>query len=115
MGVVLETNLMSISWNAILVRMRLTNSNVTGFIVDVEIDAGIDIDPGNGVDSIESLEESRGCGIFNDIYTFVFLGRSYPLVTDVSTSWFGSPDNLTSNYWIHGTSDSWEGDETAIV
>jgi hypothetical protein len=108
-GVTLSINLTHLGENAILVSFRIANSNSSAVNVDIESDVDLLVD-NNVIVTCSALNESRGFSINGTSHSFTVIGRSYPLVKDISTYWFGYYDSRTSNYWIQSTLSSYNGD-----
>jgi hypothetical protein len=113
-NVKLSISTLAYAQNAGLIIFNLTNSNPTTVLVDLEVDGDLDL---RGVDDppIAALPGGRGLITWSDRYALTFLLRSSPLVTDVTTFWFGRADDLEDNYWVQQKAELFYGDDSGLV
>jgi hypothetical protein len=104
-GVVLTHNSTQVSDCAILIVLKLFNSNAGIISVDIESDAAFWIDSLYAV-AIYNLDEGRGFRLVPVNREFTFILRGYPLIRDVSTYWFGGSGDRLGNYWSQVNSSS---------
>jgi hypothetical protein len=86
-------------------KVRYSRSSATNFDIDCDFDIYVDK---NKVMS-HSLDDSIGFCMCTNKYAFPFIGRNYPLVSDVSSDWFGFYCNTGSKYWIQISTVSFFG------
>jgi hypothetical protein len=107
-GVTLSTKLSLIGDFLVLMAFKLTNAKAGAVFVDVEVDADIMID-GSDSAPVSDLGSGRGFSMGSS-RLFTFIGRTYPLISDVSTYWFGSYYDRSSYYWSNTSATSYSGD-----
>jgi hypothetical protein len=93
---------------------KLLNDGNVERVVDLECDAALCV---NGLDdpALFDLPLGRGFVMLGGDCAFSFVGRSYPLVRDVATYWFGSRSNRTLNYWNQVAAGSMSTAEAGCV
>jgi hypothetical protein len=112
--VTLEIEYLNYVANAAIISFKLINFKLMWTLVDIEIDGDIFL---RRVDDapIASIAGGRGMVVYTEQYALTFLLRSSPIVTDVSSYWFGNPDDIPANYWNQTTSDLFYGDDSGLV
>jgi hypothetical protein len=112
-SVVASTHFVSISQNVILIVFKFVNSDLIPKTVDVEVDADVTIN-GNDATSVLDLGGGLGFIMYSSPNGFTFIGQSYPLVTNLSTYWFGYSGDRSTHYWTQVTQSSYSGSDVAI-
>jgi hypothetical protein len=114
LGVTISTHWNFLSENAVLIAFKLMNSNLLSQMVDVGVDSDIYFDGNDGA-SVESLSNDMGFVMYSSINSFTIIGRSYPLVRDLTTYWFGSQGSRSSYYWTQISSTSISGVDSGMT
>jgi hypothetical protein len=118
-GIVATFHLTVISKNAALLAFKIKNTASTARVVDLAIASDVFFD-GDDKARCSEIEPLRGFVISSNSSAFAFILRGYPLVSDVSTFWYGVNWDRYINYWTQvrekcsppddsGCSFSWQG------
>jgi hypothetical protein len=97
-GVSVSTHLIRITGNVLLIAFKIQNFNPSVTSVDVGLNTNLWVD---GVDTTKCyfLPDNQGFYILRQNYGFTLIGRSYSLVRELSTYWYGFSLFLYDNYW----------------
>jgi hypothetical protein len=113
-GITLYTDFVNLSKNSVLVVYRLANDNREEIVVSLESDLDVQLNWDDGA-PIASLPEKKGLVVYSRDFAFTLLGKGAPLVTDISTYWFGSYAEAENNYFSQTPDDDYFSDDTFFV
>jgi hypothetical protein len=102
-----------ISTNAIVLTVVVSNANAHEVVVDVGVTADINFD-GRDDAPCTAIAGRRGFTVHSGTNALTFITARYPLVTDVSTFWFGWYYNRTNNGWAQVPEDSFSEGDSAL-
>jgi hypothetical protein len=108
-GVALSMTSISMSSNTILLCFRFENVYSYTQQVNVAVHGDLCF---NGYNSapVSNLAQSRGFKVSSDSRQMTFICRGYPLVSDVSSSWYGRALSRANYLWTRCSDLSSSGD-----
>jgi hypothetical protein len=112
-GISLAVSWRRISPNALLFALKLSSNNNTQQQVDFRITADIKFD---GLDdaACAAIPSGHGFTVLSERNFLTFITGGYPLVTNVSTFWFGSNLDREKEAWTQVTDTKFEGGDSAV-
>jgi hypothetical protein len=114
-GVILTHNSTQVSDCTVLIVLKLVNGNSGSMSVDVESDTDLCISGISNSPRCDDIAQGRGFSVGSDSLRFSFILGNYPLIRPVSSYWFGSQNNRSSNYWNQVTFDSVIGLDSGCI
>jgi hypothetical protein len=112
--VILQIKHLTYMTNAAILSFTLTNTKSKSTLVDIEIDGDIFLRRADDA-PVASIPGRRGILVYTLQHALTFLLRSSPVVTDVSSYWFGNPEDIPEHFWTQTTSDLYYGDDSGLV
>jgi hypothetical protein len=113
-GVHFSTVAQQLSPNALLLSFMLNNTYDAPQSIGLEVDSTVLFD-GMTDASIRVLRPGLGFEIYSHRHILSFLLRGYPLVDNVTSFWFGNPNDRSRNYFSQTSLDGTFESDSAIA
>jgi hypothetical protein len=108
------SELTQLSPNEVLIALLFVGDPHADRTINVSIQADLDLD-GNDDSPCERLASGNGFMVYSQRYILTWLLRSTPLVSDVSSFWFGRHLETGHHLWTQVQDDKFWGEDSAMT